>query len=134
MKLIDTTLRRLSDHNCIKIHDDDYTFEPTFLGHLASYYYMKHETVYKFSSELPKCKSVFELLKLLCNAHEFNEIPVRHNEDLLNAELAKECRYPVNNASLDSPNTKTLLLFQAYFSRLELPIRDYITDTKLVID
>ena len=35
---------------------------------------------------------------------------------------------------LDSPNIKTLLLFQGHFGRLPLPIRDYITDTKLVID
>lgn len=81
LKLIDNTLNRLVDYKCIKMNDDDYNFEPTFLGHLASYYYIKHETVYKFSSELSNCKSIYELLKLLCNAHEFDEIPVRHNED-----------------------------------------------------
>ena len=40
----------------------------------------------------------------------------------------------MNSALSDSPNTKTVLLYQGYFGRVPLPIRDYITDTKLVID
>ena len=110
LKLIDNTLLRLSDHKCITIHEDNYNFEPTFLGHLASYYYIKHETAYKFWTELPNCKTIYSLLRLLTEAHEFNEIPVRHNEDLLNAELAKLCRFAVKT-EMDSPNTKTMLLF-----------------------
>ena len=35
--------------------------------------------------------SLEELLIVLCDATEFDELPVRHNEDLLNADLAKKC-------------------------------------------
>ena len=35
---------------------------------------------------------------------------------------------------MDNPNEKTFLLIQAHIFRLPLPIRDYLTDTKTVID
>jgi activating signal cointegrator complex subunit 3 len=47
---------------------------------------------------------------------EYSELPVRHNEDELNAELAKECMIPVHQNSYDSPHTKANLLLQAHFS------------------
>ena len=34
----------------------------------------------------------------------------------------------------DDPHTKANLLFQAHFLRLELPMADYATDTKSVLD
>ena len=58
LNLIDKTLLRLSEHKCLIMNEDNYNFEPTFLGHLASYYYIKHETVYKFWTELPNCKTI----------------------------------------------------------------------------
>jgi activating signal cointegrator complex subunit 3 len=75
-----------------------------------------------------------DLLSLLSDAHEYNELPVRHNEDLLNAELAKKCLLPVNPYTYDSSHTKAHLLFQSHFSRLSLPCADYVTDTKSVLD
>ena len=35
---------------------------------------------------------------------------------------------------MDSAHTKANLLLQAYFSRVKLPIADYYTDTKSVLD
>ena len=35
---------------------------------------------------------------------------------------------------MESPNTKTFLLLQAHFSRLQLPCSDYYTDLKSVLD
>jgi activating signal cointegrator complex subunit 3 len=59
---------------------------------------------------------------------------VRHNEDMLNIDLSKQVRWPVNPDMCDQPHTKANLLFQAHFSRTPLPISDYITDTKLTLD
>ena len=36
--------------------------------------------------------------------------------------------------SMESANTKTFLLLQAHFSRLQLPCSDYYTDLKSVLD
>lgn len=49
-------------------------------------------------------------------------------------ELAKNCPLKVNQYTLDSPHTKAQLLFQAHFSRLQLPCVDYLTDLKSVLD
>jgi hypothetical protein len=45
--LVDGALKRLEEHGCIKLIDE-YNFEPTFLGYLSSFYYIKHETIWKF--------------------------------------------------------------------------------------
>jgi activating signal cointegrator complex subunit 3 len=71
---------------------------------------------------------------LLAYAKEYDEVPLRHNEENMNEELAKICPLKCNRKALDSPNEKTFLLLQAHLFRLPLPIRDYLTDTKLVID
>ena len=83
---------------------------------------------------MKECQSIYHLLKILSHCEEYDEVPMRHNEENLNAALAEICPYPVDKSKYECPKVKTLLLFQAYFSGAPLPIRDYITDTKLVLD
>lgn len=60
---------------------------------------------------------------------------MRHNEDGLNKTLSVNLPLSVEPPeSFDSPHTKTQLLLQAHFSRAELPVADYVTDTKSVLD
>lgn len=33
-----------------------------------------------------------QVLEVLCGASEYDELPVRHNEDMLNTQLAKQVR------------------------------------------
>lgn len=68
------------------------------------------------------------------DAEEYAELPVRHNEDQLNSQLAQQLPLQVNPHSYDSAHTKTHLLLQAHFSHAQLPCSDYITDTKTVLD
>lgn len=51
-----------------------------------------------------------ECMALLCDALEFSEIPVRHNEDNMNEGLAKLVPFEVDPRSYESPHTKTNLL------------------------
>lgn len=133
-KMIDDCLKALEKQQCIKIVDD-VGFEPLSLGYLASYYYISHRTIFYFSEALKSEKgSIAKLLQIISNAKEFDEVPLRHNEDNYNEALSKICPFPVDKNKYDSPNAKTYLLFQAHFSRLPLPIRDYLTDSKLVLD
>ena len=64
----------------------------------------------------------------------FEELPVRHNEDELNGELAKLVPWEVDSYSLDSPHTKAYLLLQCHFNHIPLPIADYSNDLKSVLD
>lgn len=68
------------------------------------------------------------------DAEEYAELPVRHNEDQLNSQLAQQLPLQVNPHSYDSAHTKTHLLLQAHFSHAQLPCSDYTTDTKTVLD
>jgi hypothetical protein len=80
--------------------------------------------------------SQLELLKfqVLCDAKEYDELPVRHNEDLMNKELSKDCPIPLADSMMDQPSTKAHLLLQCHFGHLQLPCSDYFTDTKSVLD
>uniref|UniRef100_A0A8C5ESZ6 Activating signal cointegrator 1 complex subunit 3 n=1 Tax=Gouania willdenowi TaxID=441366 RepID=A0A8C5ESZ6_GOUWI len=68
------------------------------------------------------------------DAEEYAELPVRHNEDQLNSQLAQQLPLQVNPHSFDSAHTKTHLLLQAHFSHAPVPCSDYTTDTKTVLD
>lgn len=52
----------------------------------------------------------------------------------VNSTLASKLPLPVNEHTYDNPHTKTHLLLQAHFSREQLPMSDYLTDTKSVLD
>ena len=53
---------------------------------------------------------------------------------MIHRSLAESLPIAVNPDSFDSPHTKTHLLLQAHFSSAALPIADYVTDTKSVLD
>merc|ERR1719277_2665653 len=111
--------------------------EPTKLGKIASLYYLGHRTVAQFQRTLSReGKSFIELMRVLCECPEYDELPVRHNEDKLNAEFAEHCPLEVDLAiqAYDSPHTKAFLLLQAHMWGLALPINDYKTDLKSVLD
>ncbi|KAF7411272.1 hypothetical protein HZH66_000168 [Vespula vulgaris] len=132
--LVDTTVRVLLDSRCIDYNEEDNILFPLSMGKIASFYYLSHHTMLMFQQALTEDLALHEYLKILCNSCEYNELPVRHNEELLNEDLAKMCRYQVDQYTYDSPNTKAYLLLQAHFSRLPLPCTDYTTDLKSVLD
>ncbi len=74
------------------------------------------------------------LVGLLADVQEYAELPVRHNEDALNATLAEQLRWSVRGWDLGSSHTKAFLLLQAHLERARLPIADYANDTKSVLD
>uniref|UniRef100_A0AAR2IX77 Activating signal cointegrator 1 complex subunit 3 n=1 Tax=Pygocentrus nattereri TaxID=42514 RepID=A0AAR2IX77_PYGNA len=118
---------------CLHLQDER-TIVPLTYGRIASYYYLKHQTVRMFKEKLKPELPVHELLTILTDAEEYAELPVRHNEDQLNSELAQRLPLQVNPHSYDSAHTKTHLLLQAHFSRAQVPCSDYLTDTKTVLD
>ncbi|THD24664.1 Activating signal cointegrator 1 complex subunit [Fasciola hepatica] len=106
----------------------------TEMGRLASFYYLSHKTILLFIEQLRSNATVHDLLAILANAHEYALLPVRHNEDEMNEQLSKFVPLPVIGP-MECPHTKTHLLLQAHFSRLEeLPVADYVTDTRSVLD
>jgi hypothetical protein len=87
------------------------------------------------------------LLYTLCSIHQFDEHPVRHNEEFLNEQLSRTLMWGPDTTSLLSngarhhlidifqdPHTKCFLLIQAYLQKAKLPITDYVNDTMTVVD
>ncbi|KAG0625562.1 hypothetical protein M758_2G065100 [Ceratodon purpureus] len=131
--LVNDTLQALEDGGCLRVNEDN-TVESLVMGTVASQYYLHYTTVALFSANIRADTSLEALLHVLSGAAEFDELPVRHNEEKFNEGLAKELRWPVDMRALDDPHVKTNLLLQAHFSRIDLPVSDYITDTKSVLD
>ncbi|XP_072018769.1 LOW QUALITY PROTEIN: activating signal cointegrator 1 complex subunit 3-like [Amphiura filiformis] len=132
--LVEKSLLELQNCYCIEIAEDDRVIEPLTLGRISSFYYLHHRTVKMFRESLNNDTTLPDLLTVLSDAHEYEDLPVRHNEDSMNSDLAQKLPLEVNPHSLDSPHTKTHLLLQAHFSRETLPCSDYFTDTKSVLD
>ncbi|NXL77668.1 ASCC3 protein, partial [Leptocoma aspasia] len=132
--LVEKSLFDLEGSYCIEVGEDNRSIEPLTYGRIASYYYLKHPTIGMFKDQLKPESSIEELLLILTNADEYTDLPVRHNEDQMNSELAKHLPIEVNPHSFDSSHTKTHLLLQAHFSHAMLPCPDYATDTKTVLD
>ncbi|KAJ2656903.1 activating signal cointegrator 1 complex subunit 3 [Coemansia sp. RSA 1200] len=132
---------------CVVV-DHDYArgsvaVSPTPLGKIASQYYLSHQTMLTFSERLATTTAAAAsdqtsgLLHLLSEAAEWAELPVRHNEDLLNRELERQVPFPLaRDKKIDylSPHAKTSLLLQKHMVRGELPCSDYVTDTRTVLD
>jgi activating signal cointegrator complex subunit 3 len=131
--MVDTTLADLESAQCIVI-EDEMNVAPLTLGRIASYYYLHYTTVKLFNDNINENSAIQDLLNILCNCSEYEELPVRHNEDKINAQLAELVPWAVDNRTIDSPHTKTNLLLQMHFSRLQMPISDYETDLKSVLD
>uniref|UniRef100_A0A182NQQ9 Activating signal cointegrator 1 complex subunit 3 n=1 Tax=Anopheles dirus TaxID=7168 RepID=A0A182NQQ9_9DIPT len=132
--LIESVLDKLIRAGCVIMDEDNRSLMPTSMGRISSYYYLSHITMRHFADTLRHDMSMEELLRAMADAAEFEEHPVRHNEDLYNADLAKLCPLKVDPLSVDNPHTKVFLLLQAHMSRLPLPNTDYGTDTKSVLD
>ena len=107
--------------------------EATALGKIASFYYLDYKTMSVFMQHLSPSADLIAILSCLSSSAEYSELPVRHNEDRHNEILAKQCRWPVKGA-WDSPHLKANLLFQCVMGHNELPISDYLTDTRSVLD
>ena len=55
------------------------------MGRIASYYYLSHETMLHLQKAMGLEMDLEKVLSAMCHVHEYSQLPVRHNEDLLNA-------------------------------------------------
>ncbi|KAG2182998.1 hypothetical protein INT44_005979, partial [Umbelopsis vinacea] len=131
---INDVVGRLEESGCVEVIDG-FELAPTTSARIASYYYLRHQTLRLFRQEIKHDSPFEDLLSIVSNVPEYSELPVRCNEDLLNREIEKDIVYPVQSMdSYISPHVKAYVLLQAHFARLPLPISDYITDQITVMD
>lgn len=132
--LVSKSLEELHQSRCIEIVKNK--LYPTKFGKISSYYYLSHKTIRNFSSKIKPSSDFHNILRLLAEATEYDELPVRHNEDKINHELSTLTRYKVDdwNLHLGDAHVKAFLLFQGHFSHLKMPISDYVNDSITTLD
>lgn len=81
--LVENVLNILEDSGCVYT-EDRYVY-PTSMGRISSYYYLSHQTMRHFADSLRFDMKYEEVLRVMCDSYEFNQQPVRHNEDSYNA-------------------------------------------------
>ncbi|GME28323.1 Helicase [Neofusicoccum parvum] len=135
--LVDKSITELADSGCAVLHSNG-DVDPTPLGKIMSYYYLSHKTIRHLIKHAKPNATFADALAWMSSATEYDELPVRHNEELINAELNAALPLKIDEAfghlPLWDPHTKAFLLLQAHFSRLDLPISDYVGDQTSVLD
>ena len=107
---------------------------PTLLGKLCSYYYLHYRTGSLFETNCQADTSRMSIIEIVSKSEEFKDFPLRHNEDARNAELAEAMNLTKENCAYDSPHMKVYLLLLAHIQRITLPIADYYTDTRTMLE
>lgn len=176
--VVKESLTSLQVHGCIKNRDHvDAEVTPTALGVAASSFYLDHRTPKQMQLGIREARKMimgnlelreirYELMSftqsrkldelsaawilyVICSTHELDELPVRHNEEILNKELSDQLMWGPDPMGLlsgskkeayhmpeifEDPHTKAFLLVQAHLEKARLPISDYVNDTKSVMD
>lgn len=134
--LIDKVIENLIESKCLISTGDK--IEGTPFLQISSYYYLSHKTIRNLLNKVTPNGSFRQCLRWLCEATEYDELPTRHGEELINMEMSQEMRYSADDLEdyefIWDPHIKAFLLLQAYMSRVELPIADYSQDTISVLD
>lgn len=64
----------------------------------------------------------------------FHLLLLSHNENNTNAAFSEKCPLDIDKSQSESPHVKAFLLLQSHFFGISLPITDYVTDLKSVLD
>ncbi len=136
ISIVDKSLNELAESRCLEMYPNG-DIDSTPLGKIMSYYYLSHKTIRHLVTHATRSATFTDVLSWMSSATEYDELPVRHNEDLINAELSRNL--PLSAASFDNlpmwdPHVKAFLLLQAHMSRIDLPITDYMGDQTSVLD
>jgi antiviral helicase SLH1 len=134
ISMVDRSLDELAQSRCVDVFPNG-DVDPTPLGKIMSYYYLSHRTIRLLSGAAKPNASFADVLSWMSRATEYDELPVRHNEDLVNEALSANLPLPADfGLPMWDPHVKAFLLLQAHMSRLELPISDYVGDQTSVLD
>jgi antiviral helicase SLH1 len=133
--LIDSAIENLAESSCVIAGERALRATPYLI--ISSYYYLSHKTIRNLVDQVSRDSTFRDCLRFMSEAAEYNELPTRHGEELMNMEMSQQLRYPAEDLidrPIWDPHIKTYLLLQAHMSRTDLPIADYSQDTVTVLD
>lgn len=130
-ELVETTLGELETSKCIAI-EDEMDVSPLNLGMIASFYNVSYATIDVFHLSLTGQTKLRGMLEIVAAAAEFEDVPIRHHEDVLLRRIYDRVPLKLDRINFASPFHKTFILLQAHFSRLALPA-DLASDQRLIL-
>ncbi len=135
VEMVNKSLDELAESKCVEVFPNG-DVDSTPLGKIMSYYYLSHKTIRHLSQHAKPNATFLDVLSWMSRATEYDELPVRHNEDLVNETLSENLPFPGHSFGLPmwDPHVKAFLLLQAHMSRIDLPITDYVGDQTSVLD
>ncbi|KAM3462924.1 hypothetical protein NHJ6243_003726 [Beauveria neobassiana] len=135
VEMVNNALDELAKSKCVEVFPNS-DVDSTPLGKIMSYYYLSHKTIRHLSGHAKANATFLDVLSWMSRATEYDELPVRHNEDLVNETLSDNLPFPGHSFGLPmwDPHVKAFLLLQAHMSRIDLPITDYVGDQTSVLD
>lgn len=133
--MVSKSLNELADSKCVEVFPNG-DVDSTPLGKIMSYYYLSHKTIRSLVKYAKPNGTFLDVMSWMSRAIEYDELPVRHNEDLVNETLSENLPFPGHSFNLPmwDPHVKAFLLLQAHMSRIDLPITDYVGDQTSVLD
>jgi len=132
-ELVENTLSDLKDSKCISI-EDEMDIAPKNLAMISAYYYINYTTIELFSMSLTEKTKLKGLIEIISNAFEYENMAIRQHEEGILKQLCTKVHYRPTNQQVkyNDPHFKCNLLFQAHFSRLQLP-PELQFDTEMVL-
>lgn len=131
-ELVESTLGELEQSKCIAV-EDEMDVSPLNLGMIASFYNVSYATIDVFHLSLSSATKLRGMLEIVSSASEFENVPIRHNEDVLLRRIYDRVPLKLDKINFESPHHKVFILLQAHFSRLTLPA-DLAQDQREILD
>lgn len=104
-----------SDNIGIHIHDLTLSYNSTFLGRIASFYFISHETIDLWQKRIVTVYDQMTILEMLFSGTEFNNIILRDEEGHLIQQYCNDLGIDHN----ETPVCKMLVLFCLYKTGLQ---------------
>lgn len=116
--LAHSALTQLKNQQLVLYNEDTGLVEPTELGRIASYFYIKPESISIYNRELTDRSSIIDMFRIFSLSDEFKYISVRQEERRELQELVAKSPIPSKDDT-DSSTIKVNILLQAYISQLK---------------
>lgn len=131
-ELVETTLKELSEAKIIDLDEEDDSVSPLNPAMIAAYYNISFITMQTFLLSLTGRTKLKGLLEIVTSATEFETIQMRRHEDHILRRIYDRVPVKMSEPAYDSPHFKALVLLQAHFSRMQLPI-DLAKDQEVIV-
>jgi pre-mRNA-splicing helicase BRR2 len=120
-EVVEGTVADLEESRCISVVDEN-ELSGLNLGMIAAYYYIRYTTIEVFASSLTAKTKLKGLIEILSAASEFEDLPIRHNEEKTLKKLATHLPQNLESPKYTEAQTKANIMFQTHFSRTTLGV------------